>query len=446
MNQFVVVCLTIGLSFLWRMIATKKMRDFMMPWTFAWIFFNMACICFVPGIFRTLMAITNYIATAILIDGFAAGDRHRNGSWGAFVFFWIYVIISCLFGYHKFMGMVFWINAFLVSYGSGYYFSRWLVNNERGMKRLQFAFLAFSCIMILLYARHGGVAAVGETGRATFDTETMHQDAIVNENYTALTMLCFIPMLLVILFQAMRFKNGMIMTFLTFVCLVFCGLVLVRAGSRNGFVGLLPSFWYVLFSTTNRVQRRKRILLFVVAAIVFLPIMFRMMRGVQSLRIIDFSGQELSASNMDKSDMITSGRLGLWRDHVREMSTFDRLIGRGLRKNDFIASRGQATVGNAHSAYMTIFYNSGMLGWLLLLIFLIKSTFMGLGMGDRGRIALLFIWTWFLSGAGESLPVQGGVGGALAGLGMGLLCAGSIKDQMLMNNRDRSHFYGMWTR
>ena len=446
MNQFVVVCLTIVVSFFWRVLAPKKLRDFMMPWTFAYMFFNMACICFVPGIFHTLMAITNYFATAILIDGFAAGDRHRNGSWGAFICFWIYVIISCLFGYHKLMGMVFWINAFLVAYGSGYYFSRWLVNNEQGMKRLQFALIAFSCVMVLLYARHGGVAAVEETGRATFDMETMHQDAIVNENYTALAMLCFIPMLLVTLFHGVRFRYDRLMKFLALVCLVVCGLVLVRTGSRNGIVGLLPSLWYVLFSTTNRVQRRKRILLFVVATIVFLPIMFRMMRGAQSLRIIDFSGRELEATRLDKSDMITSGRMSMWRDHINAMSTLDCLIGRGIEKSHYIASRGQASVGNAHSAYMTIFYNSGALGLLLLLAFLVKSTFIGLKMGNRGRIALLLIWTWFFSGAAESLPIQGGRQGALAGLGMGLLCAGPVKEPTLMNDRDRRLLYGMWIR
>lgn len=442
MNQFIVVCMTIVLSLSWRMLAPKKLRDFMMPWTFAYLFFNFSCICFMPGMYHTVVAITNYLATAILVDGFATGDKHRNGSWGAFLCFWAYMIFSCIYGYHKFMGMVFWINAFLVSYGSGYYFSRWLVNNPHGMKKLQIAFIFFTCVMACLYISHGGVAAVDETGRATLDLETMHADAIVNENHTAMMMLAFIPFLIVFLFADIRMMNEKLCKVIVFCGLVFCGVVLFRTGSRNGAVGLLPSLWYVLFSTTNKMKRKKRILLFVIATIVFVPIMLHTMRGAGRLRIFDFSGAELERTSMEKADMVSSGRWTMWKMHVDNMSALDCIIGRGIEKKHYIASRGQATVGNAHSAFMTVFYNSGFVGLLLLFAFLMHSLFLGLSMGDRGRIALLMIGTWLLCGVGESLPIQGGTPGVLAGLGMGLLCAGPVKDEMLMNNHDRRLLYG----
>lgn len=442
MHQLVVVCFTIGLSFLWRMIATKKMRDAIMPWTFAYVFLNMSCIAFMPGFLHTIIAITNYLATVILIDGFAAGDRHRNGSWTVFLLFWSYMILSCFWGSYALQGVFFWLNAFIISYASGYYFSRWVVNTEGGMRRTLYCFVCLACVMAVLYARHGGVSAVDASvqgGRATFNAETMYEDAPMNENYTALAMLCYIPVLLVALFQTVRTKKEKIIRLLSFVTLIFSALVLVRTGSRNGAVGLLPSLWYFLFSTTNKLQRRKRFLLIAFVSILFLPIVSYTMRGAEKFRIIDFSTKSDNV-NASSESVLTSGRSEIWLMHIEEMSAVECLVGRGFREYNRTSS-GRVSAGNAHSSIMTVFYNSGLIGLLLMLFFILHSIKLAFKFEDRGRIALLFIGTWFFSGAAESLPVQGGVAGVLAGLGMGLLCI-RPKNSELMTERERLNAYG----
>jgi O-antigen ligase len=298
--------------------------------------------------------------------------------------------------------------------------------------------------MALLYVKHGGISAVDASvqgGRATFDAETLYEDAPINENYTALAMLCYIPVLLVSLFQTVRTQKEKLLKILSFALLGFTVLVLVRTGSRNGTVGFLPSLWYCLFSTTNRMKRRKRLFLLVLATIIFVPVVSYTMRGADKLRIFDFS-TESDSRNVSKENVLTSGRFEIWSMHVEEMDVVDRLVGRGFRRKD-LNRLGRVSVGNAHCAYMTVFYNSGFVGIILLLCFMIASVSLGFKLRDRGRIALLFIGTWFMSGVAESLPIQGGVSGVLAGFGMGLLCRNPTNSE-LMTDQERQRAFGWW--
>ena len=175
------------------------------------------------------------------------------------------------------------------------------------------------------------------------------------------------------------------------------------------------------------------------ATVIFIPIMLHTMRGADKLRILDFSTQN-DESSQTGANVLTSGRFEIWQMHIAEMDTLECLIGRGFRRRDY-NRLGRVSAGNAHSAVMTVFYNSGVVGLFLLFIVLVQCVRMGFKLGDRGRMALLFVGTWFMSGMAESLPVQGGVSGVLAGLGMGLLCK-TPRNSELMTEQEKICAYG----
>ena len=409
------------LTFFWRNLAPARVRSVAVPWAFAILIMNVACASFYWGPIRAAYVLMNYSAYIIMLDGFDFDRKRNNPAWTAFLVFWGYMIISGLFGYYKLGAMFYWTNIFLTTFCCGYFTARWVLRNENGLGKLLFSMACVSCITMFLYAKHGSFSAieVGTEGRAGFDMDTLAEGVKSNVNYTAMVMLNFIPFLIIGLLRTIREKKDRLVKWMSAGALLLSGLVLVRTGARNGAVGLLPSVWYFLFSTTNRVKRRKRIGIFIMVTIVFVPSVIITMKGAESIRFVRLSGMGERFGGT-KSDDITSGRMSMWMNNLKDMTPIQIMVGHGLFKNGK-SEEGKLTAGNAHSIYMTVLYNSGIVGLLLLVIFFSISFRRGMKMGDRGRIALLMIGTWLFVGTGESWGMIGGATALLGGFGIGLL-------------------------
>lgn len=410
------------LTFIWRNSVPLSFRRHAVPWAFSVLIMNAACASFYWGPMRVAYAAVNYASYVIMLDGFDYGQRRENPAWTAFLVFWGYITLSSLYGANKFDAIFYWTNNFLTTFCCGYFTARWVARTENGLGKLLFSMACVSCITMLLYARHGSLAAIdsGSASRAGFDMDALGEDVESNVNYTALVMLTLIPYLLVGLLRSTHSVRSRLTKWMSLISLILAGLILVRTGARNGAVGLLPSLWYFLFSTTNRVKRKKRICLFVLVSVIFLPAVFVVMKGAESIRFLDI-GTESQSFYETKEDAITSGRVSMWKNHIESMSILEIIWGRGMRKYDRNQLTNRVSPGNAHSMYMTIFYNSGIVGLFLFLIFLMCALRYGMKMGDRGRMALLFIGTWFFSGAAESWGMTGGTTATVCGFGIGLL-------------------------
>ena len=163
----------------------------------------------------------------------------------------------------------------------------------------------------------------------------------------------------------------------------------------------------------------------VAVTVLFVPLVILMMKGAETIRFVNLSGAGQEGYG-DKGDMMTSGRVSMWKRNIETMSPLQIAVGRGMAKysySDDVNERraGRVTAGNAHSMIMTVLYNSGIAGLVLFLAFLSVSAARGLKMGDRGRMALLFIGTWLFSGLAESWGMVGGSSALLCGFGIGLL-------------------------
>lgn len=418
----------IVLTLLWRQLAPVTLRRVAVPWAFAIFLMNISCAAFYFGPIRAVYVLMNYSTFVIMLDGFDLDRKRNNPAWTAFLLFWIYMILSSFYGYYVFSALFYWTNILLTSFCCGYFTARWVLRNENGLHKLLFAMATVSCIAMFLYAQHGNFAAIeaGAVGRVGLDMETLGEDVKSNVNYTALCMLMFIPFLVVSVLRTVRTKSGTIVKWMSIVAFFLCGVTLVRTGARNGAVGLLPSLWYFLFSTTNRVKRRRRIGLFITITILFIPFVFVMMKGAESIRFLDIKGVDSNMSYGTLGDDITTGRMTLWKSHIEYRSITQIVFGGGMLEealvDDVVGQRaGRITAGNAHSVFMTVLYNSGLVGLLLLANFLSVSVKRGLRMGDRGRLGLLFIGTWIFSGVAESWGMQGGGTALLGGFGIGLL-------------------------
>lgn len=424
MKEYIIFFSLIILSFLWCQVVPKRIKDAVVPWMFAWVIYNVCCAAFYVGALHALLAISNYSAVIIMCDGFGYGKRGKNGVWIALLIFWGYLTISPVWGCYTLKGMFFWLNALCTSLCCGYYVARWVINTERGLCKLLFAMICVTTVIMILYSSHGALAQVEEgIGRAGFDSDTLDVDVKSNVNYTALVMHCIMPFLVVALLRPPRMKWDKMMRFGALILMMLVGLVLIRTGSRNGVVGALPALWYFLFSTTSRVKRRKRILMLIIVTILFIPLMLKMMSGAESIRAFDFENKEL-ADHAVGAEKWTTGRMSMWVNEVGRMDLMQKIFGRGFERFDLV--RGKVNAGNAHCMYMTIFYHSGMLGILLFLIFLFNVLSCGLKMGDRGRMGLLFLGTWLMTGIGESWGMGGGAIAIIGGFGIGLLTHGPV--------------------
>lgn len=376
---------------------------------------------------HAILGILNYVLYAILCDGFGIGRRNQNPSWIAVITLWMYMIISAFWGKYCVDGFIYWLNIFLTTFCSGYFMSLWLLRTPGGLRRLSLPMVLLSFVTVVLYARHGGMAQV-EAGvnRAAFDMETMAEDVVFNLNAVAIYMILLLVFMEIIYMRTPLSKKENMLKYAALCVAVPLTLIMIRAGSRAGALCLVPLSLYFLFSTGNGKKQVRRIVLFAVGFIIVAVGTKFMMRGADYLRAFSMRNDSGDAQYATAADQMTTGRTTMWMNHLSEMTAMQLIGGHGLIKRDEITHRVAA--GNAHSMYMTIMYNSGLIGVLLLLVAVFTAFKESRRTGDRGRMALMFISIWLIHGIGESWGMTGGGTAILGGIGFGLLSRCQIRN------------------
>ena len=424
MSRVFVVCGFFIVCLLWRQLAPPALRSKLIPWALAVLLMNLTCGAFYWGPFRAIYAFSNFIAYAIMCDGLWLGKKGRNAAWTAFLTFFAYLSISTLFGYYPFEGLVYWAHILLTSFCCGYYVARWMVRTEGAVTRLTLAVACVSVVILYLYWKHGAMMAVDEQFgglRGGFEESTLAEGVVANVNGIAGAMLsCALFLVLGIAQQA----NTKLKKILKIVCaleMVLAMIVLVRAGSRGALIGFVPVAWYYLFPKLRKAKVGRRVVLAIIL-LVAIGLCVRRIMGSSELRVFDFKVH--ADTYATAADSLTTGRMTMWEKNVARMDSVEKLVGAGMFIECKSRETGRVAAGNAHSLYMTIFYNSGFMGLLFLLIFLVTSVTMGLRMRNRGHMALMFIGAWMLTGLGESAGMTGTFYGVLCGFGIGLLTKG----------------------
>ena len=421
MNKIIVTFLFLFLTFTWRQIAPKDVRDKVMPWVFACMIAYITCSTFMPGIFHALMGLTNYIFFAITCNGFDSGQRNKNDAWGMFMVFWGYMVVSAFWGLDSINAFFVWMNVCFTTFCCGYYVALWVLKTEGGLRKLLAPIVGVAGITVLAYYRHGGMIQL-DVGmeRGIVDLDTLAEGTRVNENGIAVHMILLLTFLSVAILRIRTAGKDKIIKMVAAVISIPVAILMIRTGSRGGTICLLPIILYFLYSQRHRVKKVTQIatIIMILIAIAFgTRIVMKDADVLRAFSLNTSSSQSgVYASNVDQ---ITTGRFSMWERVVHDMTAGEMLAGQGLFTYDL--TTGRAIIGNAHSMYMTVFYNSGFIGIILMLSALVLFIRQGFRLGDRGRLGLLFIGVWLMHGIGESWGMTGGGTAILAGFGMGLL-------------------------
>lgn len=430
---------TILLSVAWRLVASEKMRSMLMPWALAVIILNVSCSQFYMGVLHAMLALTNYGAWIICLDGLEMGKRRsRNACWCAFIVFWGYMILSSFWGHYAFKGMAAVLHAYLTTFCVGYYLSCWACRTNGSLRRINLTIALSSIVIGYLYLRHGAFMALedGVQARAGFDLETLDQDVKTNVNYTALCMCTILPFLLVSVMTAAHSRSQIIIKFISVIGFLLCCMVLIRTGARNGGLAVFPLVLYFLFSTTNRAKKRKRRWLFVAVGILSVAAVAYTMRGATEIRAFNLR-TNASSGYVDDLNEISSGRVGWWIREYKAMKPLQRLIGRGFEKTA-LNERGRVSLGNYHSIFVLVFFHAGLIGLFLFLTFILSFYAIAMRKGDRGRMAMMFFSVWLLTGVGEAWGATGGATAVLAGFAVALCGNGAVLNVELLNDSERT--------
>ena len=428
----------IACTIIWRYIATDKLRNMLMPWALAVVILNATCAQFYFGALHAMLALLNYSAWIICIDGFNCGRYSRNRIWSVFLMFWGYMMISSFMGYHAFQGMASFLNALIVSFCVGYYLSVLVCRIEGGVSRVNLAITCASLIIGYLYMKYGAFTSmeVLQESRVVFDEERFLRDDMVNNvNRTALCMCAVLPFLLVAAFGIAFTRVQRIIKWFSIAGFVLCLVTLIKTGARNGGVALIPMGLYLLSSTRNRSKRWKKYLLIGCTFITCVVGVRYVMRGSENIRALEFFSSD-GGIGMKSLDEISSGRIGWWVAEFNSMTTTEVFLGRGFEKSA-LNERGRAMLMNYHSIYMFVFLHGGLVGLFLMMFFFGVFWVVAHRKGERGKMAMMFMGVWALGGIGEAAGITGGVTGILAGFAMGLCSDNPIKNTELMNEDER---------
>ena len=425
-NPTFLLLITFGMGVVFHHVLSKRVRDFITPWLLAYMFMVMLIGTTSGGVSHFFLTVFNFVIVMVLCDGCNVEGMRYNRACGAFLVFYGYIILACvLFGYYPYDSAIVCLRKLLDGFVVGYYLALWLCRTEGGLRKLLFAVMCSAAVTVLYSIVHGGFSSnFDESGRMALDAATFDDDYNLNQNAMAAYMSCYMPFLVLALLQATRSFQERIVKLATIPIVMCVCLLMVRSGSRAAGVALLPCIWYFMNSTRNRMVRGKRIAMMIVLCIAMAAGIVYTMRDAGSLRAFDFLNKNSSVG--EGMERISTGRWGLYKRIIDEMTPMQKIFGRGLlstsgKYNYETSEKYRSLSGNDHSGYVSIFARSGFVGLFLFAIFVVVFFLTARRCGDRGRLAIFLFMMWAVGCIGESWGMNGGRTAILAGMGIGLV-------------------------
>lgn len=449
MFQWIVVIATFFGSLIFANLIRPRNRLVIMPIAFAFDLLALSVLPSIGGVFHALYIFGKFVIWMLLLNGMPRIDLSNNPSWKSFLIFYSYMYVAGFFGLYVLEMSAQYINILLTAFGVGYFLSSWCCRTEGSVQKLLVA-TTLACVVVVVHQYFlGGFSAstLDDSGRQMLlDEATGKLATSTGVNGLALIMDVLLPFSLLAGLSPMNIRCPAWIRIAGMASFILIGLVIVRTGSRNGAFGLVPCFIYFLSSTRNANAKARRLFIGVVAGMIIVFGSLFMMRNVGYIRAFDIMANE-QMGYASRGDVMTSGRLSLYERLFKEMSPLQVVVGAGYNTADaatfvsknvaegdreyMLAHRTRVGPGNMHSMYMTVFFRSGVVGSLLFFAFILKTIKEARRMGGRGRLALMFLSIWLLTGLGESAGMTSGSTSILAGFAMGLLGRKQIRNPEL---------------
>lgn len=399
-------------------IFPQRTRDKWLPIVFAYVIWSDSTGRFFAGnsIIYYSSFFLAFVAYAFLLSDLRQMELRRNNVWKAFLVFFIWFMISTLFGDYILIGLKAPILQLRIVLG-GFAVMAWGMRNPQNMERV-FRWTTLATVLCALqFAKYGSWSAAelaDAEGRMVIDAVSTGIDA--NVNGIALTVTAILGFPAIYLLHQWDWKREKIIKYGSIVALLILSLVLIRTGSRNGGLALVALVGYYLFGKTN-IKMYQKVLLLVVVSIALAFLLSKVVGDVE-IRTFRFISQE----EVDRGNY-GSGRTEFYKRLYNDMTPVQRILGQGAPV-EMLYSAGVRHIANCHSIYMQVLKQSGWVGIFLMLCFIFYCGFVGCKGGMIGAMGLLFFSIWVLTGVGESSNMGGGYGNY--GLGFAIaLCGGA---------------------
>ena len=303
---FVVITTFVGSKVI-AALSNERVRAFTIPFALAYRFAVLLTIGTIAGAQHFFSTAFGFVIVMIGCNGFPVWQTRNNPVLKKFLLFYTYMSIVVFFGYHPLEGICEYLNA-LMMYMAGYFIAAWALRVENGLKKVSAAVMIAALLVIFRTFTHGGFSstALAETGRAGLDSG-LDMESQANENWVALQLDCFMPFLTALVFCPLIHNKSLLLRVLSAVTLIVISLLLIRTGSRNGCLVLLPCAWYMLKAGGNVMQKHRRLTTAVFVSIVGIFAVAYSMRNAESIRAFDFTGENIKGYDT-RLNKITSGR------------------------------------------------------------------------------------------------------------------------------------------
>jgi len=343
-----------------------------------------------------LLEIINCIAILILFSLIKIGNNLNNVD-KAFLYFWLYfTLTSFLFGNSWVSGITKLI--VLIIFLSGLNCGKFIVQNR--LEQKAFNFLSLSGLlcaylywkMLLPDMQTGLYQQLGFAGNEIF-----------NPNVAAL--LC-LPFIVSSLFTTFIFPNKLAFKIIGLSSLISNFYLLFMTGSRNAFYAAIICV-IVFIAYKNRINLKKTLLLPILIAILC----------ASAYYLSSFTDNRILQLFIDPEADKFTGRGQIWGYYLNKMDAINYIFGSGGAMDP-----GTNRWSNMHSMYIQIFYESGIIGSILFLLFIGKFFFLSSKIGKYAIIALCIFATVLASGIAESYPIRGfSIINFMWGISVGLL-------------------------
>lgn len=459
MFQWVVIIFTLIGSFVLSDAIKGQKRFNLTPFAFASFLFMIVVLPGLKSVWHVPYICGKFLLAMFLLNGLPRIDRVYNASWKSFLLFYAYMYAIGFTGLYVLEMSSQYLQVLLLGFGVGFFLAAWCCRTEGSMRRVIAAVVTLALVVIVKNIFDGSFSSemLDDQGRLMLYSDLTGEFGSSTEvNGIALDMDLLLPFTLLAMLSPMRIRIPFWLKTLGYAAFIGICLVIIRTGSRNGALGILPCLIYFVAPSPNESIRIKRIISIIAAMACLAVFVMVSMKGAETVRSVNYlvNYKAAMANNEqyfeNKGDALTSGRFLLYRHVLESMTPLQIVFGAGYgmaeqatfvsknvaveEREYLLAHRTRVGAGNMHSVFMTVFFRTGIIGSMLFFIFVAKVFAEGRKMGGRGRMALLFFSIWLMTGLGESSGMTAARTSILAGFAMGLLGHVRITNSELMDN------------
>ena len=239
------IAIILAMSYVFKLILTKKLRDILVPWCFAGQLIHSCFTPFLGGIAHFLFLCLYFIEMAILLDGFNINYFKRNPVFTAFMVFWGYLTLTSLWCGNVYLGVTWYLGCLFELVLVGYFTGMWVLRTPDGLRRLLTPIATVGVFSAYFYFKYGFTAELDASGRGMLDRSLLDEDMGTNVNQIGLSLVPIAASIMVMILLRMPFATKYkVVKFFSIVTFLVVSYLLIRTGSRNACLVFLPCAYF----------------------------------------------------------------------------------------------------------------------------------------------------------------------------------------------------------